>query len=138
MLSFHSKVDTFFSNWKELESWVINTIKEEGFVLGDVGVVFMSDEALLEYNVKYLDHNYFTDVITFDEVDHNVLGGDILISVDRVLDNSKVLGNGFTEEFCRVIIHGILHLCGYSDKTEDEKAIMRERENYYLQRRSFT
>ena len=138
MISFFSKVDLDFSNWEKLESWVNFVVAEEGFFVGEVSVVFMSDIELLDYNVKFLNHNFLTDVITFDEVDHKMLGGDILISVDRIRDNSVRLNVPFHEEFGRVVVHGFLHLCGYNDKAEEEKKIMRSKENYYLSQKSFT
>lgn len=127
-----------FSDWCELEDWINYVIKKEGFTCGDLSFKFMSDEDLLTYNVDFLNHNFLTDIITFDAVDFDVIHGDILISIDRVKDNSLMLGVPYRNEFCRVVVHGVLHLCGYKDKEPQEISVMRSKENYYLKQRSFT
>ena len=137
-ISFEEEIATQFSNWLALDGWIEQTIIEEGFELGQLSFVFMSDVRLLEFNKTYLNHDFFTDVITFDDVDYKTVNGDILISIERVFDNSKRLEINYLDEFFRVVIHGVLHLCGYKDKTASEVALMREKEDYYLKRRSFT
>lgn len=140
MISF-TKIDDIrinFSNWESLESWVKECVEKFHFITGDLSFVFMNDEQLLEYNKEFLDHNYYTDIITFDSSELPILNADILISVDRVLDNCKELKNSFLDEFCRVIIHGVLHLMGYKDKTSDEVIEMRRIEQQCLDLRSFT
>ena len=107
-------------------------VKEEGKLLGDVSVIFVSDDYLLEMNQTYLNHDYYTDIITFDYCEQNVISGDLFISVDRVRENADVFNVDFGTELHRVIIHGVLHLCGYKDKTEDDEEVMRKMENKYL------
>ena len=105
----------------------------EGKVLGDINFIFCNDEYLYDLNVKYLNHDYFTDVITFDyRVSGDIISGDIFISSDRVGDNAALLNVSFYHELCRVMIHGVLHLCGYTDSTSEERALMEAKENYYL------
>lgn len=106
----------------------------EGYRPGAIAVVFCSDAYLLEVNNNFLNHNYFTDIITFDDSDlaHGVIAGDLLISIDTVASNARQFGVDFATELQRVIVHGILHLCGYGDKTPSEEARMRRLEDHYL------
>ena len=104
--------------------------------IGDINVIFCSDNYILDVNMKYLQHDYFTDIITFDYCEGKVLSGDLFISVDSVRENSIEFGTDFGEELHRVIVHGVLHLIGYDDHTEEDKKVMRQKENYYLQMRS--
>ena len=104
--------------------------------IGDINVIFCSDNYILDVNMKYLQHDYFTDIITFHYCEGKVLTGDLLISVDSVRENSIEFGTDFEEELHRVIVHGVLHLIGYDDHTEEDKKVMRQKENYYLQMRS--
>ena len=104
--------------------------------IGDINVIFCSDNYILDVNMKYLQHDYFTDIITFDYCEGKVLSGDLFISVDSVRENSIEFGTNFEEELHRVIVHGLLHLIGYDDHTEEDKKVMRQKENYYLQMRS--
>lgn len=108
--------------------------RTEGWDTGAVSVVFCSDERLLEINNKYLNHNYFTDIITFDYSDpeKKKIAGDLMIGIGTVRDNAAAFGTTFENELQRVIIHGILHLCGYGDKTPEEAARMKSLENKYL------
>lgn len=104
--------------------------------IGDINFIFCSDNYILDVNMKYLQHDYFTDIITFDYCEGKVLSGDLFISVDSVRENSIEFGTDFEEELHRVIVHGVLHLIGYDDHTEEDKKVMRQKENYYLQMRS--
>lgn len=104
--------------------------------IGDINIIFCSDNYILDVNMKYLQHDYFTDIITFDYCEGKVLSGDLFISVDSVRENSIEFGTDFEEELHRVIVHGVLHLIGYDDHTEEDKKMMRQKENYYLQMRS--
>ena len=104
--------------------------------IGDINVIFCSDNYILDVNMKYLQHDYFTDIITFDYCEGKVLSGDLFISVDSVRENSIEFGTDFEEELHRVIVHGVLHLIGYDDHTEENKKLMRQKENCYLQMRS--
>ena len=104
--------------------------------IGDINIIFCSDNYILDVNMKYLQHDYFTDIITFDYCEGMVLSGDLFISVDSVRENSIEFGTDFEEELHRVIVHGVLHLIGYDDHTDEDKKVMRQKENYYLQMRS--
>ena len=100
--------------------------------IGDVNIIFCSDNYILDVNLKYLQHDYFTDIITFDYCENKVLSGDLFISVDSVRENSVFYNTEFEDELNRVMVHGILHLIGYDDHTEEDQKVMREKENYYL------
>jgi rRNA maturation RNase YbeY len=114
--------------------WLEETVIEEGFVVGDIALVFCSDDYLLDMNKQYLNHDYYTDIITFDYTENEVVSGDLFISIDRIIDNSNVLNTDYDQELRRVCVHGVLHLCGYKDKTEEEVVLMRSKEDYYLQK----
>ena len=107
-------------------------IETEGFNEGDITVVFVTDEYLLEMNKTHLNHDYYTDIITFDYTESNFISGDLFISYDRVLDNSNKFNVTEFNELCRVVFHGVLHLCGYKDKSKKEEQLMRTKETYYL------
>lgn len=131
---FHSQTDFVLDKEESRREWIKNSIKEEGKQLGEINIIFCDDNNLLEKNKTYLNHNTLTDVITFDYSGQDTISGDIFISVERVLDNSKDFKVTFEHELNRVIIHGHLHLVGYKDKTEEEQKVMREKEDYYLLR----
>lgn len=107
-------------------------VETEGCNLGEITIIFCTDEELLELNKQHLSHDYFTDIITFNYNDGKTLSGDLFVSTDRILDNAKQLEVPFTEELHRVCYHGVLHLVGYNDKTDADCLLMREKENYYL------
>jgi rRNA maturation RNase YbeY len=115
-----------------IKNWITAIIKNEGKKVGDIAYIFCDDEQILETNISYLDHNTYTDIITFDYVEGNVISGDILISVDRVKENAELFNCTFEQELHRVIIHGILHLLGVGDKSEEEAQVMRKREEEAL------
>jgi len=117
-----------------IKDWIKNTIQNEKDKLGAINYIFTSDNYLLTINNEYLSHNYYTDIITFNYCDNNTINGDIFISIDSIRNNSARFGVTFINELHRVMIHGILHLIGYDDQTDEQKAIMREKENYYLDR----
>jgi rRNA maturation RNase YbeY len=100
--------------------------------IGDVSIIFCSDNYILDVNMRYLQHDYFTDIITFDYCESDRLSGDLFISVDSVRENALFYGTEFEDELNRVMVHGLLHLIGYDDHTEDEQKTMREKEDYYL------
>ena len=104
--------------------------------LGNINIIFCSDNYILDVNVKYLGHDYFTDIITFDYCEKDILSGDLFISIDTVRDNAEFYKTEFNDELNRVIVHGLLHLIGYDDHTPEEQKIMREKENYYLELRN--
>jgi rRNA maturation RNase YbeY len=94
----------------------------------------VTDEYLLEINKTHLDHDYYTDIITFDYTESNFISGDLFISYDRVLDNSKEFNVSSYNELCRVVFHGVLHLCGYMDKSPEDEKLMRAKESFYLEK----
>jgi len=137
-IRFHS-IDLKFSpkNKTQIIHWLQSAILNEGRRLGDLEFSFMSDSALLEINKNHLNHDYYTDIISFEYNEADIISGDILISIDRVQENAREFKVNFLDELHRVIIHGVLHLCGYKDKTEAERLNMRAKEDYYLSLRSF-
>jgi len=127
-IQFHLK------NKLKIKSWIKKIVEEEKKQLGQINFVFTSDEELLKTNIQFLKHHTFTDIITFDSCDGSVINGDILISIERVKDNALKFETDFESELKRVIIHGVLHLCGYKDKKASEKEIMRFKENLALKK----
>ncbi len=125
-------VDFDLPHQEALMHWIRRVVRQESGVLYAVSFVFCSDEYLHQLNVEYLDHDTLTDVITFPYLDPPQVEGDIFISIDRVRDNATTYGVSFEQELHRVMIHGILHLCGYSDKTPGEKAQMTQKEDEAL------
>ena len=115
--------------------WLKMVAASEIRSLGDINIIFCSDNYILDVNMKYLQHDYFTDIITFDYCEKKVLSGDLFISVDSVRENSVYYGTEFEDELNRVIVHGLLHLIGYDDHSEEDVKVMREKENYYLEMR---
>lgn len=112
--------------------WLSDVVEKEGKILGDICIVLGDDEWLREHNVQFLNHDYYTDVITFDYSTNDLVSGDLLISIDRVEENGLTENVSRETELKRVIVHGVLHLCGYGDKSEDESILMRQKEDYYL------
>ena len=115
-----------------LSKWLEQVVIREKKFLGEIVCVFCDDKYLLEKNIKYLNHDYLTDVITFDYCEDRTVSGDILISVERVKENAKSYNVSFFTEIKRVIVHGLLHLLGYDDKTSSSKKEMTEKEDFYL------
>lgn len=113
-------------------NWLSKVIESEGKLLGDICIVVGSDDWLLEHNVKFLNHDYYTDIITFDYSTNDLVSGDLLISVDRVAENAEAENVDVMLEMNRVVVHGVLHLCGYGDKSPEEAILMRQKEDYYL------
>lgn len=107
-------------------------ITSEGFELGEIAVVLCSDNYLLKVNQDFLNHDYYTDIITFDYCEDGVINGDLIISLDRVRENSILENSSFEEELNRVVFHGVLHLCGYKDKSKKDIEMMRFKESHYL------
>lgn len=118
-----------------LRHWLQKAIKKEGHQPGDINIILCSDEYLYKLNVQYLNHRTYTDIITFDSSSGKELCGELYISLDRVRENAREQNVSVSDELHRVMIHGILHLCGYKDKTSISKKRMSEREDYYLKRR---
>ncbi|MEA1874229.1 MAG: rRNA maturation RNase YbeY [Bacteroidota bacterium] len=119
-------------NHRNIEEVLTFLVQNENGQSGDINVIFCSDSYLLKMNKTYLNHDYFTDIITFDYVEDNIISGDLFISVDRIKENAQIYDVASTQELYRVVIHGVLHLCGYEDKTETEQHEMRKKENQYL------
>ncbi len=112
--------------------WLKMVAGSEIKTLGDISIIFCSDNYILDVNIRYLHHDYFTDVITFDYCEGDKLSGDLFISIDSVRENAIEFGTEFDEELHRVIVHGLLHLIGYDDHTPEDRKVMRAKEDYYL------
>ena len=130
-------IDFQYINTEELSLnnysiWLKKIIKEEKKKLGELVYVFCNDNYIIEQNIKFLNHNYYTDVLTFDYCNDDIISGDILISVERVYDNAKKFNVEFLSELDRVMAHGLLHLLGYKDNTNSDLEVMRLKENFYL------
>jgi len=127
-------VDTkdILSQKNKIKSWIKSVVEQRGWKTGEISYIFCSDEYLLNVNQTYLKHDYFTDIITFDYTDATKVSGDLFISIDRVMDNAQELNLSFEQELHRVIIHGVLHLLGLKDKTEEEAKEMRKAEEECL------
>lgn len=125
-----------FSQKRFTSKWLKFVAQHEGRKLGDISVIFCSDPYILDVNKKYLQHDYYTDIITFDYCEGDVLSGDLFISVDSVRENASFYGTDFENELNRVIVHGVLHLIGYDDHTEEDIAVMRSKEDFYLLQRA--
>jgi rRNA maturation RNase YbeY len=119
-------------NETTVSQWISQTILNENYKEGEINYIFCDDAYLHKLNVEFLDHDTLTDIISFDYSVGKELHGDIYISIERVADNAKDYNVNFIEELQRVIIHGVLHYCGYKDKTDDDAKLMRARENHYL------
>lgn len=117
---------------QNISEWIETVIDNEGKEMGEISVAFCDDEYLLDVNREHLDHDYYTDIITFDYVVGDLIMGELYISVDRVRENATALSVEYATELKRVIVHGVLHLCGYPDASDLEKEIMRSKENEAL------
>lgn len=132
MIEFNS-IDTFeVSNPEVMRSWIQSVVQAEGYTLGEVNFIFSSDSYLHDLNKRFLNHDTLTDVISFDYTSGKIVSGDIYISIDRVKDNAVEYGVTFDNELARVMVHGVLHYCGYKDKDSKEAKEMRAKENVYL------
>lgn len=127
----------FYENTEEkiqenLKIWIEKIIISEEKKLGEINYIFCDDKYLLKINQDFLDHDYYTDIITFDQVRGKTISGEIFVSLQRIKDNASLISKNYEEEKKRVIAHGVLHLCGYKDKTEEQQKIMRAKEDFYL------
>jgi len=113
-------------------TWLKDIILSEDKKLGEINYIFCDDEYLLKVNQDYLQHDYYTDIITFDYVKGKTISGEIFVSLQRISDNASTLSKNYEEELRRVLAHGVLHLCGYKDKTEEEEQLMRIKEDFYI------
>ena len=129
MIDFVYNTDFRLANKEIFSRWLISVANEEGFLIDTLVFLFVDDNEILEMNKKFLKHDYYTDVITFGDLEDKKISGDIAISIERVLDNSKTYGVEFEEELKRVMVHGLLHIMGYNDKTSSDKSVMSQKEN---------
>lgn len=120
-----------------LFKWYSEIIENEGFIIGDISVVVCTEDEILSVNQEYLSHDYYTDIITFDYSEDNYISGDLFISVDTVKSNAIEFSSSYDKEIFRVLAHGVLHLCGYGDKTNEEESIMRKKEEECISRVMF-
>lgn len=134
-------IQFFYENLPEsvntdYKRWLEEIILSEEKKLGDINYIFCDDEYLLKINQDYLQHDYYTDIITFDSVKGKTISGEIFVSLQRISDNASTLSKNYEEEVRRVLAHGILHLCGYKDKSEEEEQEMRSKEDFYIEKYS--
>jgi probable rRNA maturation factor len=134
-ITFQSQRVTYSLPAKQLvKKWIVDVVRNEKKNPGNINFLFTSDEEVLQMNIRYLQHDTYTDIITFDSGEGGTVAGDITISVDRVRDNASRFNTSFADEMHRVIIHGILHLCGYKDKTVAQRSVMRKKEDEALRK----
>tara|TARA_B100000902_G_C26593734_1_gene567113 strand:+ start:41 stop:445 length:405 start_codon:yes stop_codon:yes gene_type:complete len=131
MIDFHF-IETEYIPLDKSKKWLEKVVDNEKKTLGEIVFVICNDNYLLEKNIKFLNHSTFTDVITFDYGQGDNISGDILISIDRIKENADIFNVSFLNELNRVMVHGLLHLLGYKDKTKADSKIMRNKENFYL------
>ncbi len=119
-------------NFEKVENWIIEVAHEHGKIVGSLNYIFCNDEKIIEVNRQFLNHDYFTDIITFDSTRGKMISGDMFISLDTILTNAEKVGEPYERELHRVIVHGVLHLCGINDKGPGEREIMEAHENAAL------
>lgn len=129
MINYNYELDFGLENEELFSEWIERVIQSEGKILGEISYIFCDDDYLLDINQQYLQHDTLTDIISFDYTEGDVISGDIFISVDRVQDNADDFNTTFIEELKRVMIHGVLHYCGYKDKSESDEILMRTKED---------
>ncbi|WP_445709907.1 rRNA maturation RNase YbeY [Flavobacterium sp.] len=129
MINFNYETDFILENETDYEDWITLSIQSEKKSLGELTYVFCDDDYLHKINVEYLNHDTLTDIISFDYTEGDVISGDIFISVERVKDNASDFNTSFNEELKRVIIHGVMHYCGYKDKSKEDELLMRNKED---------
>ena len=132
---YHSECDFLLKDDESITKWLKDAISTEDKELGEINYIFCDDHYLFKKNQKFLQHDTFTDIITFDYTEENRLSADIFISIERVKENAITFAVPFETELRRVIIHGVLHLIGYKDKSEEGAKIMRSKENFYLSKK---
>ena len=128
MIDFVYNTDFRLSNKEVFSRWLTSVANFEGYQIDNLVFLFIDDNEILEMNKKFLKHDYYTDVITFGELEDKKISGDIAISIERVLDNSKTYGVEFEDELKRVMVHGLLHIMGYNDKASNDKLVMSQKE----------
>jgi rRNA maturation RNase YbeY len=132
MIEFNYETNFLLENELKISDWIQDCIQKEGFKLGEINYIFCDDAYLLKLNVEFLNHDTLTDIISFDTTMGKLIGGDIFISIERVKENAAIFKTPFVNELHRVIIHGVLHYVGFKDKSEEDKQLMRTKENSYL------
>lgn len=132
MINYNYEIEFSLANEVSISKWISNVISLEGFKEGELNYVFCDDAYLHKLNVEFLNHDTLTDIISFDYTIGKLISGDLFISIERVRDNASDFKVSFEDELLRVIVHGILHYCGYKDKTQEDLKIMRLKENFYL------
>jgi probable rRNA maturation factor len=130
---FYDRVSFRYRGWKKIRTLLERVIADGNMIPGEISIILTSDERLRQINVEFLEHDYFTDVITFDYNSGDLVNGEVYISIDTVRENAKNYKVSLSNELTRVIIHGILHLTGYDDKTEEGRRLMRSREDHWLE-----
>ncbi len=133
MISFNYETDFELDNESQYEDWISRIIESEGFDEGEINYIFCDDEYLHKINVEYLDHDTLTDIISFDYTVGNLIQGDIFVSIERVRENADDFKVSFDDELRRVLSHGVLHYCGYKDKSEADEVLMRTKEKEKMQ-----
>ena len=133
MISFNYETDFLLENEAHYEAWISRIIESEGFEEGEINYIFCDDEYLHKINLEYLAHDTLTDIISFDYTVGNLIQGDIFVSIERVQDNASDFNVSFEEELKRVLSHGVLHYCGYKDKSPKDEALMRSKEEEKMQ-----
>lgn len=129
---FHREGVVLELNESNASNWIEKSIIALGLEPSEISIIFCDDEYLRIINTQYLGHNYYTDIITFDYSSNNQISGDLFVSTDRVIENAHKNNVTFIDELYRVIIHGVLHLCGFNDKSDEEKVEIRKKENHFL------
>ena len=133
MISFNYETDFELDNETQYEEWISRIIESEGFDEGEINYIFCDDEYLHKINVEYLDHDTLTDIISFDYTVGNLIQGDIFVSIERIRENADDFKVSFDDELRRVLSHGVLHYCGYKDKSEADEVLMRTKEEEKMQ-----
>lgn len=134
MILFHKEINFELKQKTKYKNWIKSIILDFEKRVGEINYIFCDDEYLLDINQKYLQHDTYTDIITFDYSENKTISGDIFVSIERVKENATLYSKGFEEELHRVLAHGILHLCGYKDKTEKEAKEMRTQEDWAIKK----
>jgi len=132
MIHFNSETHFTLDNQDIIKEWISNVILSENFKEGDINYVFCDDEYLHKLNLEFLSHDTLTDIISFDYSLGKIIHGDVFVSIDRVKENAQIFSTLFLSELNRMLVHGVLHYCGYKDKTEEDKKTMRSKEDFYL------